>query len=69
MIRLIIGVIGMVITYHYRPPSGIGDAFGMLLNGRNIYLKEPVFLALITVFGLLTLFGLAAVIKMNSRKQ
>ena len=68
MIRLIIGVIGMIITYHYRPPSGIGDAFGMLLNGRDFYLKEPVFLALMSVFGLLTFFGMVAVIKSNRRQ-
>lgn len=63
MIRLIVGVFGMALTYHFRPPSGLVDAFGMLLNGRNFYLKEPVFLMLMAAFGLLALFGLIAVIR------
>jgi hypothetical protein len=66
--RLVIGIIGMVITYSYRPPSGLGDALGMMIQGRNFYLKEPAYLGLMAMFSLLAIFGLLAVIK-GKRKE
>jgi hypothetical protein len=62
MWRLIIGVIGLALVYSVRPPSGMGEAFMMLGQGRNWYLKEPIYLTLMVAFGLLALFGLISLI-------
>ena len=69
MIRLIIGVIGMILTYSYRPPQGIGDAVGMLVQGRKFYLREPAFLGLMALFGLLALFGFISMVRGKPNKR
>lgn len=69
MIRLIIGVIGMILTYSYRPPQGLGDAVGMLIQGRNFYLNEPAFLALMALFCLLVLFGFISMVRGKPDKK
>lgn len=69
MIRLIIGIIGMILTYSFRPPQGLGDAIGMLAQGRNFYLREPVFLALMAFFGLLALFGFISMVRGKPNKK
>lgn len=63
MLRVAIGIIGMIVTWAYRPPSGLGDAIMMMGEGQSFYLKEPVFLGLMAAFGLIALFGLIAMIR------
>jgi uncharacterized membrane protein len=66
MIRLIVGIVGLIATWSYRPPSGMGDAFMMLGRGQSFFLKEPVFLALMALFALLAIFGLIDLV--NAKK-
>lgn len=68
MIKLIIGVIGLVGAWALRPPRGIGDAISIMATGRY-YVNEPVFLAMIAIFGLLTVFGFIEVIKKTSGRN
>lgn len=63
MLRIIIGVMGVASTYAYRPPSGVIEALGMLLQGREFYLTEPMFLGLMAVFVIVTLSGVVALIR------
>jgi len=69
MIRLIIGVLGMALTYAYRPPAGLGDAFSMLLNGQSFYLKQPLFTIFMASFALLAGFGLLGMIQKGKGKS
>ncbi len=69
MIRLIVGVLGMALTYAYRPPAGFGDAFSMLMNGQSFFLKQPWFTLFMAGFALLALFGLVAVVQKGKGKS
>ena len=62
---LIIGVIAIFVVYSFRPPSGFGDAMMMIGSGRNYCLKEPVYLGLMAIAVISSVFGLILVIKSN----
>ncbi len=63
IILIISGVVGVCIVYSFRPPSGFGDAIMMLGNGRNYYLKEPVYLGLMAVSVIASVIGLTLILK------
>ena len=44
IVLLVVGIVGLIFVYSLRPPSGFGDALMMAVQGRNFYLKEPVYL-------------------------
>lgn len=54
---LLAGVIGLVLVYSMRPPSGIMDAFSMMAQGRQTFIKEPFYQVLIALAGIVTFFG------------
>jgi len=58
IILSVIGVIGLAVVYSYRPPTGITEAFMMMGQGKDWFLKEPIYITLMAIFGLLTFFGL-----------
>ncbi len=60
---LAVGVVGLIAGWSLRPPSGFGDAVMMMGQGRDFFLKEPVFLGVMAVSGLLAVFGLADLLK------
>ncbi len=69
-ILLIVGVVGLIGVYSVRPPSGLGDALMMLGQGRDFYLIEPVFFGLMAISGVISVLGLAMVVKeMGKRKE
>jgi|GEM_PF-3168403 len=37
------GIISLFFVYTMRPPQGIGDAFNMVLSGKQNYIREPVY--------------------------
>ena len=37
------GVIGLFVVYSMRPPQGFGDAYHMVVSGRDNYIKEPLY--------------------------
>jgi hypothetical protein len=41
IILLIVGIVGLVVVYSLKPPSGFGEALMILGEGRQYYLKEP----------------------------
>jgi hypothetical protein len=43
LVVLLIGVIGLVVVYSLRPPSGVGEALVMLSQGRESFIKEPLY--------------------------
>jgi hypothetical protein len=63
MIKLLIGVVGLVLTYSNRPPSGFGDAFMMWASGRESYLNEPTYFLLMACFGVMAFLGAVEVVK------
>ena len=62
-VLLIIGVVGLIVVYSYRPPSGIGQAFMRLAQGQNFHFKEPVYEILLALFGIVSIFGIVKVAK------
>ena len=40
---LVGGVIGLFVVYSMRPPHGLGDAYHMVVSGRDNYIKEPLY--------------------------
>lgn len=69
MVMLIIGVIGIAIVYSMRPPSGFSEALMMLGQGRQFFIKEPLYQILLAVSGLVAFFGLLRVIKANKENK
>jgi uncharacterized membrane protein len=63
VILLIVGVVALIAVYSVRPPSGFGDAFMMMAQGRNFYLKEPVYLGLMAISGIISALGLIFIVK------
>jgi len=62
-VLLIIGVVGLIVVYTYRPPSGIGQAFMRLAQGQNFYFKEPIYEILLGLFGIVSILGIINVAK------
>lgn len=70
LILLAIGVIGASFVYSLRPPDGLGDAIMMLAQGKEGYIEKPVFIALMSLFILIGITGLALYLKgIFSRKS
>jgi uncharacterized membrane protein len=68
LVKLIVGILGLVIVYSYRPPSGLGDALMMMGEGRNFYLKEPVYFFLMAVFAIVAILGVVDLVRANGQK-
>jgi len=64
---IIIGVVGVCVVYSFRPPSGFGDAIMMLGNGRDYYLKDPVYLGLMAISVVVSVIGLTLIFKNGGR--
>ena len=62
-ILLIVGVVGLIVVYTYRPPSGIGQAFLRLTQGQNFFFKEPLYEILLGLFGIVSILGIVNVVK------
>jgi hypothetical protein len=58
LIFLIGGIAALIGVYSLRPPSGFGDAMMMMGQGRSFFLKEPIYLGLMAISGIMSLFGL-----------
>jgi hypothetical protein len=54
---LAVGIAGLVVVYSMRPPDGIMDALGMMVQGRQRYLHAPYYQLLMALCGFLTLAG------------
>ena len=67
LIRLVVGIMGLIFVYSKRPPSGFGDALMMMGQGRDSYIKEPVYLILMALFGFITLFGVMDIVKAENK--
>jgi hypothetical protein len=57
LILLAIGVVGLFLVYSHRPPRGFMEAMGMMMEGRQKYLKSPLYEIGLGVFGILSVFG------------
>ena len=60
---LAVGVIGLVVTWFYRPSTDVSEALLRLGQGRDFQFAEPVFLTLLAVFSLLTIFFLVKILR------
>ena len=70
VILLIVGVVALIAVYSVRPPSGFGDAMMMMGQGKEFYLKEPVYLGLMAISGIISVLGLVFIVKgMNKGKD
>ncbi len=54
---LLAGIIALVMVHSMRPPSGIMDAFAMMAQGRQTFIKEPFYQILLALAGIVTFFG------------
>ena len=63
IVMLVVGVIGLVGVYSMRPPSGFGDAIMMMGQGRQHFIREPLYNILLAVFGIISFFGVLKIVK------
>jgi len=57
VVLAVVGVIALAIVYSMRPPSGFGDAVLMMTQGRNSYIKEPLYQILFGISALVSGYG------------
>ena len=71
IILLVVGVIGLVAVYSMPPLSGFGDALMMIGQGRQSFIKEPLYQIFLAISCLVSLFGLilAAMSLSKSKEQ
>lgn len=69
VVLLVIGVIGLVGVYSMRPPSGFFEAFMMLGEAREYFIKRPLYEILLAVFALTCLFGLIKIATSQKNKE
>ena len=69
IILLVIGGIGLIFVYSLRPPSGFGDALMMMGQGKEFFLKEPVYITLMALSGIISLFGVIYIVKGMSKEK
>ena len=62
-ILLVIGVVGLITIYSYRPPSGVGQTVRMYAQGQTFFFKEPVYEILLAGFGIISVFGIVKIVK------
>lgn len=63
--KLGLGVVGLILGWYYRPPNGPYDAMAMMGQGREVFLKEPIFIGVIIVSALLVVFGVVDIVREN----
>jgi uncharacterized membrane protein len=69
IVLLAVGIVGLIFVYSQRPPSDFGEALMMLGQGRDFYLKEPVYLTLMALFGVISVIGVINIVKaLNEQK-
>jgi hypothetical protein len=57
------GLICLFIIYTMRPPQGFGDAFNMLISGKQNYIREPLYSWLLIIFFAATILGGALLLR------
>jgi hypothetical protein len=62
-VMLVIGIIGVVGVYSMRPPSGFGEALMMMGQGRQFFIREPLYQILLAVSALVAVFGFLKIMK------
>lgn len=68
IVLVVVGILGLIFVYSLRPPSGFGEALMMLGQGREFYLREPVYLTLMALFGVILVFGVVGIVKASTKK-
>ena len=59
----IVGVVGLIVVYTYRPPSGIGQAVLRFAQGNNFYFRTPVYEILLAFFVITLIYGIVKIVK------
>lgn len=59
----VIGIVGLVVVYSLRPPSGFGDALMMMAQGKEFFISEPYYQLLLGACVVLTGFGAVKLLK------
>lgn len=62
-ILIAVGIVGLIIVYSFRPPSDLGDAFMMMGQGRDFFIKEPWYQMLIGLSVVSVGFGVLKLVK------
>ena len=69
-ILLIIGIIVLVVVYSMRPPSGLGESFMNMWQGKQYFIKEPVYQILLAIGGIISVLGFIQIfIGLRSKKD
>ncbi len=63
IVMLIVGIIGLVGVYSIRPPSGFGEALMMMGQGRQFFIREPLYQILMAVSAIVSVLGVLKIIK------
>ena len=63
------GIIGLFLVHSMHPPEGISDAFGMMLSGRENYIREPYYSWALMIFFAITVTGGAILLQSFVKKD
>jgi hypothetical protein len=69
VILLLVGVLGMVVVYSMRPPSGFGEAFMMLSRGKQNFIADPYYGILMVLCVLSGVWGVVKLIKASKKTE
>ena len=57
IVSAVVGVIALAVVYSMRPPSGFGDAVMMMAQGKNYFIKEPLYQILFGISAIVSGYG------------
>ena len=60
---IVLGIIAVIAVYSVRPPSGFAESLFMAGQGKEFYLKEPVYYGLMVLSAAIGIFGVFLVSK------
>lgn len=66
---VVVGGLGLAYVYSMRPPSGLGDAFGMMMQGRQSYIRSPTYEVLMAACIISVLFGLVLLTRKGNKSE
>ena len=67
IVLLLTGVVGALVVYAFRPPSGFGEALMMLGQGREFVISDPYYGIFMLLFVLTGVWGFVKLIRAGQK--
>lgn len=67
IVLLLVGAVGAIVVYSFRPPAGFGEALMMLGQGRDFVIADPYYGIFMLFFVLLGVWGFVKLIRAGQK--